>query len=73
MLDASNTQASEGLESRLSNDWKMGGVFGYGTSGLSTDQFSNVSIDTDPIAPFSSGRWIAPPRRDGLAMASTWP
>ncbi len=40
-------QSTYGLEYRLSSDWRVGGVFGYGTNGLSNYQFSNVTIDAD--------------------------
>ncbi|MCT0208189.1 autotransporter outer membrane beta-barrel domain-containing protein [Synechococcus sp. CS-1332] len=46
-LDYQIFQSTYGLEYRLSPDWRLGGVFGYGTSGLSNYQFSNVTIDAD--------------------------
>ncbi len=46
-LDYRIFQSTYGLEYRLSSDWRVGGVFGYGTSGLSNYQFSNVRIDAD--------------------------
>ncbi|MCP9836369.1 autotransporter outer membrane beta-barrel domain-containing protein [Cyanobium sp. N.Huapi 1H5] len=46
-LDYQIFQSTYGLEYRLSSDWRVGGVFGYGTNGLSNYQFSNVTIDAD--------------------------
>lgn len=46
-LDYQIFQSTYGLEYRLAPDWRIGGVFGYGTSGLSNYQFSNVTIDAD--------------------------
>ncbi len=68
-LDYQIFQSTYGLEYRLSPDWRLGGVFGYGTSGLSNYQFSNVTIDADTYSGAVYGLYTPGPAWKIAALA----
>ncbi len=68
-LDYQIFQSTYGLEYRLARDWRVGGVFGYGTSGLSNYQFSNVTIDADTYSGAVYGLYTPGPAWKIAALA----
>ncbi|MCP9930511.1 autotransporter outer membrane beta-barrel domain-containing protein [Cyanobium sp. AMD-g] len=68
-LDYQIFQSTYGLEYRLAPDWRIGGVFGYGTSGLSNYQFSNVTIDADTYSGAVYGLYTPGPAWKIAALA----